>query len=92
MNAAGALAPEGPKGKEALLGGGYEWVASDSPTFFTGRHADILMKGTVVGEFGVIHPEVLANFDIPNPVTALELNIEPFCFDQMFSPLPTHAR
>ena len=45
-----------------------------------------------VGEFGIIHPDVLAKFDIPNTVTALELNIEPFCFDQLYKPLPTPAR
>jgi hypothetical protein len=32
-------------------------------------------------------PQVLKAFDIPNPVSALELNIEPFCFDQFFRPL-----
>jgi phenylalanyl-tRNA synthetase beta chain len=36
----------------------------------------------VVGTFGVVHPEVLAAFDVPNPVSALELDLEPFCFDQ----------
>ncbi len=45
-----------------------------------------------VGEFGIVHPTVLANFDIPNTVTALEINIEPFCFDSTYKPLPTHAR
>ncbi len=35
-----------------------------------------------VGVFGVVHPEVLAAFDVPNPVSALVLNLEPFCFDQ----------
>ncbi len=47
-------------------------------------------KGERVGEFGIIHPEVLQAFDIPNPVSALELNLEPFCFDQFYKPLPTH--
>lgn len=34
-----------------------------------------------VGVFGVVHPDALAAFDIVNPVSALELNLEPFCFD-----------
>lgn len=34
-----------------------------------------------VGVFGVVHPEALAAFDIVNPVSALELSLEPFCFD-----------
>ena len=35
-----------------------------------------------LGEFGVIHPDVLRNFGIQDPVTALEINIEPMCVDQ----------
>lgn len=35
----------------------------------------------------MVHPEVLANFEIPYPVTALELNIEPFCFNQYYQTL-----
>jgi phenylalanyl-tRNA synthetase beta subunit len=87
-----SLVPEGKTRKEALFEGGYGWVESDSPTFFPGRHADIVVKGVKVGEFGIIHPTVLEKFDIPNTVTAMELNIEPFCFDQIYQDLPTHAR
>ena len=47
-------------------------------------------KGEAVGEFGVVHPEVLTAFDVPFPVSALELNLEPFVFDQYYAPLPTH--
>jgi hypothetical protein len=35
-----------------------------------------------VGTFGVVHPDVLAAFEVTKPVSALELNLEPFCFDQ----------
>jgi phenylalanyl-tRNA synthetase beta chain len=38
--------------------------------------------GQEVGVFGVVHPEVLEAFEVPYPVSALEVNIEPFCFDQ----------
>lgn len=34
-----------------------------------------------VGYFGIVHPEVLAAFGVDYPCSALELNIEPFCFD-----------
>ncbi|KAL4427309.1 hypothetical protein ABPG77_003218 [Micractinium sp. CCAP 211/92] len=71
------------------LGGGYEWRADNDPTFFPGRHASIYFKDQRVGEFGIIHPDVLAAFDIVNPVAALELDLEPFCFDQFFQPMPT---
>lgn len=36
-----------------------------------------------VGIFGIVHPEVISNFDVAFPTSALELNIEPFCFDQL---------
>ncbi len=39
----------------------------DDPTFFPGRHASVLFRGERVGQFGIIHPEVLAAFDIVNP-------------------------
>lgn len=34
--------------------------------------------------------QVLAAFDIPFPVAAMEINLEPFVFDQRYRPLPTH--
>lgn len=71
----------------AAYGGGYCWKAEDDPTFFPGRHAAVYAKGQRVGEFGVVHPEVLAAFDITYPVSALELDLEPFCFDQTYRPL-----
>ena len=36
-----------------------------------------------MGIFGVVHPEVLAAFYNGYPVSALELNIEPLCFDPL---------
>jgi len=72
--------------------GGYEWKAEDSSTFFPGRHASIYARGERVGEFGVVHPDVLAAFDIQYPVSALELDLEPFCFDQFYAPLATHMK
>jgi hypothetical protein len=40
-----------------------------------------------VGSFGIVHPEVLEAFEIPFPVSALELNLDPFCFDQFYKSL-----
>jgi phenylalanyl-tRNA synthetase beta chain len=40
-----------------------------------------------VGSFGIVHPEVLAAFEIPYPVSALEINLQPFCFDQFYKSL-----
>lgn len=73
--------------------------------YFAGRQANIYLQSNAssssssskqesdelyVGKFGVIHPEVLAKFDIPFPVSAVELNVEPLCYDQFYQTLPTH--
>lgn len=45
-----------------------------------------------VGIFGIVHPDVLAAFGVEHPVSALELNIEPFCFDTDLKQLhPMHG-
>ncbi|KAI3431573.1 hypothetical protein D9Q98_004623 [Chlorella vulgaris] len=73
-----------------LLGGGYDWRADDdSPAFFPGRHASVYFRDRRVGEFGIVHPEVLEAFDLNNTVAALELDLEPFCFDQLGRPMET---
>lgn len=78
------LQPEKNKG-----GLSYSWEPQENKTFFPGRHAIVKLNEEVVGEFGIVHPKVLENFNIDYPVSALELNLHPFCFDQFFKPLPT---
>ena len=46
--------------------------------YFDGRQAEVVYKGTKIGSFGVVHPQVLSNYDISDPCSLLELNIEPF--------------
>lgn len=65
------------------------WIeeAVDS-TFFPGRSAYIFLryidaetrtrKACRIGSFGVLHPTVLENFELINPTTAIEFNLEPF--------------
>lgn len=72
--------------------GTYEWAPSERPTFFPGRQADILTDGQPVGCFGIVHPDVLKHFDIPAPVAVLELDLEPFCYDQDNQALHTHLQ
>lgn len=57
---------------------GYYIRPSHEPEFFPGRQASIIFKGKSVGAFGIVHPEVLARFDIPDPCSMLEINIQPF--------------
>lgn len=68
----------------------YEWQASDVASFFPGRQAEILSEDQHVGYFGIIHPDVLKHFDIPTPASVLELDLEPFCYDQDSQALSTH--
>lgn len=50
--------------------------AAEDSTFFPGRCAHVVCGGEVIGTLGVIHPEVLSNFELPCPVSAFEINIE----------------
>ncbi|TLD36629.1 Phenylalanyl-tRNA synthetase class IIc beta subunit archae/euk cytosolic [Venturia nashicola] len=60
------------------------WIEElDDSTYFHGHSAalNIQIDGKVqkrVGEFGVLHPTVLKNFELPFPVSALEINLEVF--------------
>jgi len=56
----------------------YYLRAADDPTFFDGRGAEVVYKNKVIGKFGVLHPEVLENFELSHPVAAVEFTIEDF--------------
>jgi phenylalanyl-tRNA synthetase beta chain len=61
----------------------YSIEASREPTFFPGRCADIMLyrkedgKPRKLGSFGVLHPEVLHNFELLNPTSLVEMDLEP---------------
>jgi len=55
---------------------GYYVKLSQEPEFLPGRQASIIVRGKHIGNFGIVHPEVLNNFDIPDPCSYLELDIE----------------
>jgi phenylalanyl-tRNA synthetase beta chain len=57
---------------------GYAIKPSSSPTFFPGRQADVLYQGKTIGSFGIVHPDVLEDFNLIYPCSVLEMNIEPF--------------
>ena len=48
--------------------------------FFPMRGFAVLLNGAKIGSVGVLHPEVLGNFELKYPVSALELD-----FDALFS-------
>ncbi|KXS21742.1 phenylalanyl-tRNA synthetase [Gonapodya prolifera JEL478] len=51
---------------------------STHPTYFPGRAADVVYGGQVIGNVGVLHPDVVKNFGLPYAVSALEMQVEPF--------------
>ena len=87
-----SLSKDTPKNRERIAKGfSYRWQADDSPSYFEGRHASVYAMGKRIGEVGVVHPEVLNNFGVDFPVSALEITIEPFVFDQNDKILATHG-
>uniref|UniRef100_A0A1I8FZ16 Phenylalanine--tRNA ligase beta subunit n=1 Tax=Macrostomum lignano TaxID=282301 RepID=A0A1I8FZ16_9PLAT len=48
----------------------YKLSATELATYFTGRCANVLYKGSPVGTIGVLHPETLAQFDLTLPASA----------------------
>lgn len=50
-------------------------VEAEDGAFIAGRQAKIVVNGEDIGIFGEVHPEVLNNFGIPNPVVAFEIEL-----------------
>jgi phenylalanyl-tRNA synthetase beta chain len=65
---------------EALLAnlGAKRWEvkATRHPSFLQGRAATIYVKRRKVGVLGEVHPEVISNFELENPVGAFEIDLE----------------
>ncbi|KAA3672266.1 phenylalanyl-tRNA synthetase beta chain, partial [Paragonimus westermani] len=66
-----------PSDDQALM---YDLKATADPTYFNGRCADVVLGPThrVIGRLGVIHPDVLRNFELTMPCSALQLDLEVF--------------
>ena len=47
-------------------------------TFFPGRCAQVIVNGKPIGIMGVLHPEVVSNFELNLPCAVLELDVEEF--------------
>ncbi|XP_050506219.1 phenylalanine--tRNA ligase beta subunit [Diabrotica virgifera virgifera] len=57
---------------------GYYLQTANDPAYFPGRCANIICHGTSIGKIGVLHPDVLNKFELTNPCSALEINIQSF--------------
>lgn len=53
----------------------YKLQALSDPSFIDGRVAEIIVGGESIGRFGEIHPKVLKNFGLEEPVVAAELTL-----------------
>ena len=50
---------------------------SNDPVFFPDRQAEIFIQDDIkIGIYGIIHPKVLKNFNIKNPVTLCEIDLQ----------------
>ncbi len=47
----------------------------EHPSFIHGRTASLWVDGEEIAVLGEIHPKILENFNLPNPVVAFELNL-----------------
>jgi phenylalanyl-tRNA synthetase beta chain len=68
----------------------YKVVPQDHSSFFPARGAQVILLRNVaegaashveeipVGSFGILHPDVLAAFEVKHACSSLELNLEPF--------------
>lgn len=75
---------ETDKSSKAAAGRGYWIEPSDSITFFPGRGARIHFRAQdggnvqIIGDMGILHPDVMKNFEIPYVGSSLEINLEVF--------------
>jgi len=67
---------------EVDVSGGYNLEASEHPSYFPGRAADIILSSKEgkrkIGEIGVLHPQVCTAFELVCPVSAFEIELEGF--------------
>jgi len=55
----------------------YTIKKSNNPIFFEDRQAEIFIQDNInVGIYGIVHPKVLKNFGIKNPVTLCEIDLQ----------------
>lgn len=55
----------------------YSLRKSNDPIFFQGQQFEVVLKDQVIGRIGVIHPNVLHNFNWLHPTVMWELDVAP---------------
>lgn len=66
--------------KKSQKGGYYIESTDDNKAYLPGRCAAVVYDGNKIGYLGILHPEVLTNFELNHPSSALEINVEKFPF------------
>ncbi|XP_053605943.1 phenylalanine--tRNA ligase beta subunit [Plodia interpunctella] len=56
----------------------YRLHQCSDPAFFPGRCAEVRWRQRALGRLGVLHPAALAAFDLAQPCSALEIDLQPF--------------
>ena len=91
-SASSSSAAAAPAAAAAAVSDDAEWKVVDTfslrpsshPSYFPGRRADIVLHRlaqkdeVIVGQFGILHPDVMGQFGIPYVCSALEINLEYF--------------
>ncbi|MBW3020986.1 phenylalanine--tRNA ligase subunit beta, partial [Candidatus Woesearchaeota archaeon] len=47
----------------------------EHPSYISGRCGKVIVEGKEIGLIGEMHPQVLENWQVPNPVGSLEINL-----------------
>jgi phenylalanyl-tRNA synthetase beta chain len=57
---------------------GFEFTlkAMEHPSFLEGRTGSILIGEQEVGVIGEVHPQVIENWKLENPIAAMEINLD----------------
>ena len=55
---------------------GYHIRGNSDPKFLEKRSAEVVLDGRVIGSIGVLHPQVILNYDLREPCSVLELTIQ----------------
>ncbi len=57
------------------MGMDLDYSASTDPRFIEGRQMSIVVRGEKTGILGELHPEVITNFNLYNPIVAVEFGL-----------------
>lgn len=55
---------------------GYYLEEKEHPSYFPGFCGSVIISGVPVGHIGLVHPEVITNFNLNNPAAALEIDMQ----------------